>query len=130
MRTPLIAANWKMHMTIAPAVRLIEEVKAVLVALSGVEVVICPPATALSAAGRALAGTPFLLGGQSMHWEPKGAYTGEVSAPMLVDVGCRFVIVGHSERRLYFGETDDAVSPRSCASASASRSARQGAPMR
>ncbi|TMI79820.1 MAG: triose-phosphate isomerase [Bacillati bacterium ANGP1] len=109
MRTPLIAANWKMHMTIAPAVRLIEEVKAALGARSGVEVVICPPATALSAAGHALAGTPFLLGGQTMHWEPKGAYTGEVSGPMLVDVGCRFVIVGHSERRLYFGETDDAV---------------------
>ena len=109
MRTPLIAANWKMHMTIAPAVRLIEEVKAALGARSGVEVVICPPATALSAAGHALAGTPFLLGGQTMHWEPKGAYTGEVSGPMLVDVGRRFVIVGHSERRLYFGETDDAV---------------------
>jgi triosephosphate isomerase len=98
-----------MHMTIAPALRLIGDVKAALGAISGVEVVICPPATALSAAGHALAGTPLFLGGQTMHWEPQGAYTGEVSAPMLVDVGCRFVIVGHSERRLYFGETDEAV---------------------
>jgi triosephosphate isomerase len=98
-----------MHMTIAPALRLIGDVKAALGAISGVEVVICPPATALSAAGHALVGTPLFLGGQTMHWEPQGAYTGEVSAPMLVDVGCRFVIVGHSERRLYFGETDEAV---------------------
>jgi triosephosphate isomerase len=98
-----------MHMTIAPALRLIGDVKAALGAISGVEVVICPPATALSAAGHALVGTPLFLGGQTMHWELQGAYTGEVSAPMLVDVGCRFVIVGHSERRLYFGETDEAV---------------------
>jgi triosephosphate isomerase len=98
-----------MHMTIAPALRLIGDVKAALGAISGVEVVICPPATALSAAGHALVGTPLFLGGQTMHWESQGAYTGEVSAPMLVDVGCRFVIVGHSERRLYFGETDEAV---------------------
>jgi triosephosphate isomerase len=98
-----------MHMTIAPALRLIGDVKAALGAISGVEVVICPPATALSAAGHALVGTPLFLGGQTLHWEPQGAYTGEVSAPMLVDVGCRFVIVGHSERRLYFGETDEAV---------------------
>ncbi|HYM91830.1 MAG TPA: triose-phosphate isomerase [bacterium] len=109
MRTPLIAANWKMHMTIAQAVRLIEEVKAALGEFAGAEVVICPPATALAAVGQALAGTSFLLGGQTMHWEPRGAYTGEVSGPMLVDVGCRCVILGHSERRLYFGETDETV---------------------
>ncbi len=109
MRIPLVAANWKMHLTVAQALGLIDEVKTALDHLDGVEIVICPPATALSAVGRALAGTPFLLGGQTMHWEPKGAYTGEVSAPMLVDVGCRYVILGHSERRQYFGETDDAV---------------------
>ncbi len=109
MRTPLIVANWKMHMTIPEALRLIAEVKTALAPLSGVEVVICPPATALSAVGQALAGTPWHLGGQTMHWEPKGAYTGEVSAPMLADVGCRYVILGHSERRQYFGETDEAV---------------------
>lgn len=109
MRTPLIAANWKMYMTIAQAVSLIAEVKTALRELRGVEVVICPPATALAAVGQALQGTPFILGGQTMHWEPQGAYTGEVSGPMLVDVGCRVVLLGHSERRLYFGETDEAV---------------------
>ena len=109
MRIPLVAANWKMHLTIAQALGLIDEVKTALDGLAGVEIVICPPATALSAVGRALAGTPFLLGGQTMHWEPKGAYTGEISAPMLADVGCRYVILGHSERRQYFGETDDEV---------------------
>ncbi len=109
MRTPLIAGNWKMHLTIAEALRLVDEVKAALKSLSGVEVVMCPPATALSAVGQALIGTRWGLGGQTMHWEPKGAYTGEISAPMLVDVGCRYVILGHSERRQYFGETDGAV---------------------
>jgi len=109
MRIPLVAANWKMHLTIAQALGLIDELKISLDGLAGVEIVICPPATALSAVGRALAGTPFLLGGQTMHWEPKGAYTGEISAPMLADVGCRYVILGHSERRQYFGETDDEV---------------------
>jgi len=109
MRTPLVTANWKMHMTIAQALQLVAEVKGALRAVSGVEVVFCPPATALSAVGQALAGTPWLLGGQTMHWEAKGAYTGEISAAMLADAGCRYVILGHSERRELFGETDEAV---------------------
>lgn len=109
MRTPFVVANWKMHMTRVPALRLVEEVARALATLRGVEVAICPPATLLEGVGRAIAGTPFLLGAQTMHWEPQGAYTGEISAPMLVDLGCRTVILGHSERRLYFGETDDAV---------------------
>ncbi len=96
-------------MTRAPALRLVEETARALATLRGVEVAICPPATLLEAVGRAVAGTSFLLGAQTMHWEPQGAYTGEISAPMLVDLGCRTVILGHSERRLYFGETDDAV---------------------
>ena len=108
-RTPLVAANWKMHATIDRALRLVEDVKAGIAAVRGVDVVICPPATALSAVGRALAGTPLMLGGQTMHWEPEGAFTGEISAPMLVDVGCRAVLIGHSERRLYFGETNETV---------------------
>jgi triosephosphate isomerase (TIM) len=109
MRTPLAAGNWKMHLTIAPALQLVAEVKVALQGVSGVEVVFCPPATALWAVGQALAGTPWFLGGQTMHWESKGAYTGEVSAAMLADVGCRYVILGHSERRELFGETDEAV---------------------
>jgi triosephosphate isomerase (TIM) len=109
MRTPVVAGNWKMHMTIAPALQLVADVKVALEGVSGVEVVFCPPATALSAVGRALAGTPWSLGGQTMHWERKGAFTGEVSGEMLADVGCRYVILGHSERRELFGETDEAV---------------------
>lgn len=109
MRTPFVAANWKMHMTRAPALRLVEGVARELAASRGVDVAICPPATLLETVGRALADTPFLLGAQTMHWETQGAYTGEVSAPMLVDLGCRVVILGHSERRLHFGETDEAV---------------------
>jgi triosephosphate isomerase len=108
-RTPLIAGNWKMHMTVARAVRLVEDVRAAVAALCGVDVIICPPATAISAVSRALAGTSLALAGQTMHWEPEGAYTGEISPPMLVDVGCRAVLIGHSERRLYFGETDETV---------------------
>jgi triosephosphate isomerase len=108
-RTPLVAANWKMHMTRGPAARLAEEVVRGLAGLDGVQVVLCPPATSLDVVGRVLAGTSVLLGAQTMHWEAQGAYTGEISAPMLVDAGCRAVILGHSERRQYFGETDDAV---------------------
>lgn len=109
MRIPLVAANWKMHMTIPQALQLVAEVKVELQGVSGGEVVFCPPTTALWSVGQALAGTPWSLGGQTMHWEPKGAYTGEVSAAMLIDVGCRYVILGHSERRQHFGETDEAV---------------------
>lgn len=98
-----------MHMERAPAVRLVEEIARALGDVRRPQVVICPPATSLDAVGRALTGTPLLLGAQTMHWEPRGAFTGEISAPMLVDVGCRFVIIGHSERRIYFGETDEAV---------------------
>jgi triosephosphate isomerase len=98
-----------MNMTRAPGLRLVEEVARALASVRGVEVAVCPPATLLEAVGRALEGTPFLLGAQTMHWEPHGAYTGEISGPMLVDLGCRLVILGHSERRLYFGETDEAV---------------------
>ena len=109
MRTPLVAGNWKMHMTVAQALQLVAEVKVALQGVSGVQVVFCPPAPALWPVEQALAGTPWFLGGQTMHWESKGAYTGEVSAAMLADVGCRYVILGHSERREYFGETDEAV---------------------
>jgi triosephosphate isomerase (TIM) len=109
-RVPFVAANWKMHMTREPAERLAREVVRAVAEVRGVEVAICPPATVLDIVGRVLAGTPLLLGAQTMHEEPKGAFTGEISAPMLLDVGCRCVILGHSERRQYFGESDEAVS--------------------
>ena len=108
-RVPLVAANWKMNMTREPAERLAREVVRAVAEMRGVDVVICPPTTALDVVGRVLAGTPLLLGAQTMHEEPQGAYTGEISAPMLLDVGCRCVILGHSERRQYFGETDEAL---------------------
>ncbi len=113
MRIPLIAGNWKMHLTREPALHLVQAIIQEIGRAGGapgqVEVVICPPATALDVVGRALAGTPVRLGAQTMHWEPQGAYTGELSAPMLVDAGCHAVILGHSERRQYFGETDEGV---------------------
>ncbi|HLJ58649.1 MAG TPA: triose-phosphate isomerase [bacterium] len=106
MRVPLIAGNWKMHLTREAAVRLARDVVAAVAEITGPQVVLCPPATALEAVGRAIEGTSVLLGAQTMHWEPEGAYTGEIAAPMLVDLGCRVVILGHSERRLYCGERD------------------------
>lgn len=109
MRTPLIAGNWKMHTTVREARELAAGLKARLAAIGGADVVVCPPFTALAEVGRALAGSPIELGAQDLHWEPKGAFTGEVSAPMLWDLGCTYVITGHSERRRLLGEDDETV---------------------
>jgi triosephosphate isomerase len=109
MRTRLIAGNWKMHTTIREARDLAAGLKARLGALDGADVVVCPPYTALAEVGRALAGSSIELGAQDLHWEPMGAFTGEVSAPMLWDLGCTYVIVGHSERRRLLGEDDETV---------------------
>ena len=108
-RRPLIAGNWKMHGTRAEAERLLSALRAALDGVSGREVVIAPPFTVLETAARVLAGSSLRWAGQDCHWEAQGAFTGEVSAPMLKDLGCSYVIVGHSERRQYFGETDDTV---------------------
>jgi triosephosphate isomerase len=108
-RVPFVVANWKMHMTRGPAEQLARETVAALAEVHGADVAICPPATALESVGRVLAGTPVLLGGQTMHEDTHGAFTGEISAPMLLDVGCRCVILGHSERRQWYGETDAAL---------------------
>ncbi len=106
MRVPLIAGNWKMYRTTADAVALVERLKGLLGHSDGVDVVVCPPFTALPAVARVLGGSRIGLGAQNMHWAKEGAYTGEVSPAMLTDLGCRYVILGHSERRQYFGETD------------------------
>jgi triosephosphate isomerase (TIM) len=98
-----------MHQTREPAERLARAVVRAVAEVRGVDIAICPPVTALDVVGRVLKGTPILLGAQTMHEELKGAFTGEVSAPMLVDAGCRCVILGHSERRQWFGETDESV---------------------
>jgi triosephosphate isomerase len=106
MRKPLIAGNWKMYQATAEAVALVGRLRALLADVAGVDVVVCPPFTAIQAAAEALKGSRIGLGAQNMHWEAEGAYTGEVSPVMLMDLGCRYVILGHSERRQYFGETD------------------------
>jgi triosephosphate isomerase len=109
MRVPIVAANWKMHKTISEARAFCDASLPRLTTLANVEVAICPPFTALHAVSDRIRGTSVQLGAQDMHWEPAGAFTGEVSGSMLFDIGCAYVIVGHSERREMFGETDDRV---------------------
>jgi triosephosphate isomerase len=113
MRTLLIAGNWKMNpANRAEAIALAESVKAGVGQATSVRVVLCPPAVYLGEVDAALAGTPIGLGGQNMHWEGAGAFTGEISGAMLVDVGCTHVILGHSERRHGMGETDSQVNAK------------------
>lgn len=106
-RVPLIVANWKMHKTVAEASAFCDAALPRLSSLTDLEVAICPPFTALHAVSNRIRGTQIRLGAQDLHWERAGAFTGEVSGPMLVEVSCAYVIVGHSERREMFGETDD-----------------------
>ena len=119
MRVQLMAGNWKMHKTSAEAVSLVEGLKPQLAPVKDMEVVVCPPFTALGAVARALAGSAIGLGAQNLYWEKEGAFTGEVSAPMLADLGCTYVIVGHSERRQHFGETDEIVQRKARAAVNA-----------
>jgi triosephosphate isomerase len=106
LRKKLIAGNWKMNKTSGDAVLLVENIVAAVGKDQGVEVVVCPPFTALESVARVLEGSPVKLGAQNMHPEPGGAYTGEVSAAMLRALFASYVILGHSERRTYFKETD------------------------
>jgi triosephosphate isomerase len=110
MRRPLIAGNWKMHKTIGEAIDLVAALKRELYDERSVDIVVCPPFTALSAIGEIIEGGTIALGAQDCYWETEGAYTGEVSPKLLRDVGCTFVILGHSERRRLFGETNEIVS--------------------
>lgn len=108
-RKKIIAGNWKMNKAIAEAEELAAGIKREVAECSEVDIVLCPPFTALKAVGDAIDDTFIKLGAQDMHWEPYGAYTGEISAGMLRDIYCHYVILGHSERRQYFGETDETV---------------------
>ena len=109
MRTPLVVGNWKMHGTLAEARPLASAVRDGLRRVKGAEVAVCPPYTSLPAVSEILAGSPVALGAQNCHHEPSGAHTGEISPVMLRELGCRFVIVGHSERRRETGESDDLI---------------------
>jgi triosephosphate isomerase (TIM) len=111
MPRPLIAGNWKMHKTVGEARALADEIRRGAAGLSA-EVLVCPPFTALLAVAEALRGGAVLLGGQDMHWEDEGAFTGEVSPRMLRDTGCTHVILGHSERRQLLAEKDDEVAKK------------------
>ena len=109
MRKPIIAGNWKMNKLTSEAVGLAREVRNRIGTTEDKEIVLCPPFTVLSLVKEVIGNSSIKLGAQNMHWEVRGAYTGEVSPTMLKDIGCSYVILGHSERRGYFGETDDTV---------------------
>jgi len=109
MRRPIIAGNWKMYKTIKEGQDLVNSLKRDLYDISGADIVVCPPYTLLSYIADMLLSSNVMLGAQDVHWRDEGAYTGEVSAKMLKDVGCQYVIIGHSERRQFFGETNETV---------------------
>ena len=111
-RKTIIAGNWKMNKTAAEAKSFIEEFKPLVADIDSVEIVLCPVFTALTAAVEAAAGSNVKIGAQNIHWAANGAFTGEISAAMLKETGIEYVIIGHSERRQYFGETDETVNQR------------------
>ncbi len=112
MRKPIIAGNWKMNKTAEETKALIEGLKPLVGDVKDVDIVVCPTFVNLATAAQALAGSNIKLGAQNMHFEKSGAYTGEISADMLLAFGVKYVILGHSERRQYFGETDEGVNKK------------------
>ena len=109
MRTPFIAGNWKMYKTVVEAVKYVKEFRGLVKDFTNVEIVLAPPFTALHAAAEAARNSNVGIAGQDMHWEREGAFTGEISAAMIRETGAEYVIIGHSERRTLFGETDATV---------------------
>lgn len=112
MRKPILAGNWKMHKTVAQATSFVEHLQDLFEGADHVDAVICAPFTSLAALNEVLAGTGIKLGAQNLHQAEEGAFTGEVSALMLKDLGVHYVIIGHSERRQYFNETDETVNAK------------------
>lgn len=112
MRKKIIAGNWKMYKTASEAAELVNGLKKELAGITAADVVLCPPFVHLETAATITQGTNIAVGGQNLYWEEFGAFTGEVSAPMLTSVGAKYAIVGHSERRQYFGETNETVNKR------------------
>ncbi len=112
MRKPLIAGNWKMHKTINEAVELVSALKRELFDFNQADIVVCPPFTALDNVHEIIMDTNIKLGAQNLFYQKQGAFTGEVSPAMIKDCGCEYAIIGHSERRKYFGETDTMVNKR------------------
>ena len=112
MRRPIIAGNWKMHNTSSQGIALVQELAKLTADAKDVDIVVCPTFTTLAAVATALKDTNIHLGAQNMHFEKKGAFTGEIAAEMLKDVCCEYVIIGHSERRQYFAETDTTVNKK------------------
>ncbi|MFA7231162.1 MAG: triose-phosphate isomerase [Victivallaceae bacterium] len=118
-RKVVIAGNWKMNKTASEGKALVNELKALVKDVTAVDIVVCPPFTALSAVVEAAAGSNVKVGAQNIHWAESGAFTGEISGAMLKEAGVEYVIIGHSERRQYFGETDETVNKRLNAALSA-----------
>lgn len=116
MRTPIIAGNWKLNNTISESVGLMNQLRDLVADVTGVEIVVAPTFTALSAVADALEGSNIRLSAQDVFWEESGAFTGEISPVMLKEVGCEYTIIGHSERRTYFGETNESVNRKARAS--------------
>ena len=124
-RIPIMAGNWKMYKTVAETTAFFEKFLPLVAGANHCEVVIAPPFVNIPAASSAASGSGVEIGAQNVFWMKEGAYTGEVSAPMLKAAGCQWVIIGHSERRQYFGETDETVLKRTVAALDAGRRCQQ-----
>ncbi len=111
-RRPILAGNWKMNMTATQARELASKLVPLVSGVKDRDIVLGPPFTSIAAVAEAIKGTSIGLSAQNLHWEDKGAFTGEISADMLLDLGCKYVIIGHSERRQFFGETDETVNKK------------------